>query len=108
LIAIKKRQGDYAEGELQSAMDTPKLIGDAVKNGKNKANGKLTIAFACGVDHAEHIAQEFFNAGIPPLHCMVACQLLSGRPLLALCEEVSSKPGNRLLKAAKRLDKEGF
>lgn len=27
---------------------------------------------------------------------------------IALCEEVSLKPGNRLLKAAKRLDKEGF
>ncbi len=65
LAGIKKRQGDYAEGELQAAMDKPKLIGDLIANWKARADGKLTVAFACGVEHAEHIAQEFFNAGIP-------------------------------------------
>ena len=65
LAGIKKRQGDYAEGELQQAMDTPKLIGDIISNWKARADGKLTVAFACGVEHAEHIAQEFFNAGVP-------------------------------------------
>jgi len=33
LAGIKKRQGDYAEGELQEAMDTPKLVGDIIANG---------------------------------------------------------------------------
>ena len=64
LSGIKKRQGDYAEGELQEAMDTPKLVGDIIANWKKHANGKLTVAFACGVEHSKHIAQEFFNAGI--------------------------------------------
>ena len=64
LSGIKKRQGDYAEGELQEAMDTPKLVGDIIANWKKHANGKLTVAFACGVEHSQPIAQEFFNSGI--------------------------------------------
>jgi len=64
LAGVKKRQGDYAEGELQELMDTPKLIGDIVSNWKDKAAGRLTIVFASGVEHAEHIAREFFNSGI--------------------------------------------
>jgi DNA repair protein RadD len=64
LGSVKKRQGDYAEGELQEMMDKPKLIGDIITNWRQKANDRLTVVFACGVEHAEHIAQEFFNAGI--------------------------------------------
>lgn len=75
LAGIKKRQGDYAEGELQEAVDTPKLVGDIIANWKKHANGKLTVAFACGVEHSRHIAQEFFNAGIP------AASIDGGMPL---------------------------
>ena len=75
LAGIKKRQGDYAEGELQEAMDTPKLVGDIIANWKKHANGKLTVAFACGVEHSQHIAKEFFNAGIP------AASIDGGMPL---------------------------
>jgi superfamily II DNA or RNA helicase len=45
-------------------MDKPKLIGDIYANWKAHADGKLTVIFACGVEHAEHIAQEFLNNGI--------------------------------------------
>jgi DNA repair protein RadD len=65
LQGIKKRQNDYAEGELQELMDDPKLVGDIISNWRDKANNKLTVVFACGIAHAEHIAQEFFNAGVP-------------------------------------------
>lgn len=65
LAGVKKRGGDYIEGDLAEAMDKPKLIGDIIANWKAKADGKITVAFACSIEHAQHIAQEFFNAGVP-------------------------------------------
>ncbi|CAK0776838.1 DNA repair protein RadD [Gammaproteobacteria bacterium] len=65
LSQVRMSRGDYREGDLQDAMDRPRLIGDIVKNWTRLANGKLTVAFATGVEHARHIAQEFWSAGIP-------------------------------------------
>ncbi len=65
LSQVRMSRGDYREGDLQDAMDRPRLIGDIVNNWTRLANGKLTVAFATGIEHARHIAQEFWNAGIP-------------------------------------------
>jgi superfamily II DNA or RNA helicase len=64
LTHVRIRAGDYREDELQEAMDQPKLIGDLVDNWRRLAEGKLTVVFATGVEHAAHIAEEFQRAGI--------------------------------------------
>jgi len=55
--------GDYAKGELATAMDKPKITGDAVSHYKKLCNGKRAIAFCVSLDHAAHVAQQFKTAG---------------------------------------------
>lgn len=64
LSGVKTKRGDYDEAQLAEAMDQPKLTGDIVANWKRLANGKKTVVFASSVEHAKHISQEFFNAGV--------------------------------------------
>jgi len=65
LSAVPTRGGDYAEGALEKAMDKPTLIGDILTEWKRHANGAPTAIFASGVEHSKHIAQAFWQAGIP-------------------------------------------
>ena len=65
LSGVKIKRGDYDETQLAEAMDKPKLVGDLVSNWKRLAEGRLTVAFASSVDHAKHIASEFWAAGVP-------------------------------------------
>lgn len=58
--------GDYAQGELAAFMEQdPVIMGDAVKHYKEKAMGLLNLVFCASVKHAEMVAQEFKNKGIP-------------------------------------------
>jgi superfamily II DNA or RNA helicase len=65
LSHVPTRGGDYAEGALEKAMDKPALIGDILTEWKRHANGAPTAIFASGVEHSKHIAQAFWQAGIP-------------------------------------------
>lgn len=65
LSGVRTRRGDYDESELAEAMDRPKLVGDIVRNWKRLASGRKTVAFAASVEHARHIAKEFWAAGVP-------------------------------------------
>lgn len=62
---VKTKRGDYDEAQLAAASDTPKLVGDIVANWKRLANGRKTAVFAVNVEHAHHIAKEFWAAGVP-------------------------------------------
>ena len=64
LSGVKTKRGDYDEVQLAAAMDKPKLTGDIIANWKRLAYGKKTVAFASSVEHAKHISQEFFDAGV--------------------------------------------
>ena len=63
--AVITKRGDYDEAQLAAASDTPKLVGDIVANWKRLANGRKTAVFAVNVEHAHHIAKEFWAAGVP-------------------------------------------
>jgi len=63
--AVKTKRGDYDEAQLAAASDTPKLVGDIVANWQRLANGRKTAVFAVNVEHARHIANEFWAAGVP-------------------------------------------
>lgn len=65
LSGVKIKRGDYDEAQLAEAMDKPKLVGDIIANWKRLAQGQRTAVFATNIAHAEHIAQEFFDSGIP-------------------------------------------
>ena len=65
LSGVRVKRGDYDEAQLAEAMDKPKLVGDLVRNWQRLANGRLTVAFAASVEHAKHIASEFWAAGVP-------------------------------------------
>jgi superfamily II DNA or RNA helicase len=65
---LHTRGGDYNKEEIAALMDRGAVIGDAVKNYKNIAEGKRAIVFAVGVNHSEHLTYAFQQAGIPASH----------------------------------------
>ena len=65
LSEVKTRRGDYDEKQLAEAMDRPRLVGDIISNWQRLARGRKTAVFATGVEHAKHIANEFWAAGVP-------------------------------------------
>ena len=65
LSGVKTRRGDYDEGQLAEVMDRPRLVGDIVRNWQRLASGRKTAVFAASVEHAKHIAAEFWAAGVP-------------------------------------------
>jgi len=58
------RGGDYAAGELEQAVNKPKITGDAVGHYLRLCPGVPAIAFCVTVAHAEAVAQAFRDAGI--------------------------------------------
>lgn len=62
---VTTRSGDWAEGELSEAVNTPQRNNLAVKAYRDKADGKKTVVFCVDVQHAEDMAKTFNYAGIP-------------------------------------------
>jgi len=69
LSAIKTRNGDYAQKEINSYMMADehgkKLVGNAAKHYKENAFGKLNLSFCTSVLSAQMSSQMFNDAGIP-------------------------------------------
>lgn len=63
LSDVKTKMGDYAKNDLSNLVDKPKIIGSAVDHYKKLCPGTPAVAFCVSVAHAEHVAQEFRNAG---------------------------------------------
>ena len=61
--SVKTRLGDFAINELAEVMDKATVTGSAVAEYRKHLNGRPAIAFACTVAHAEHIAEQFREAG---------------------------------------------
>lgn len=68
LKRVHIRRGDYDAGELGAAMDTPKLVGDVVRNWQRLAANRITIGFAVSIAHSRHLAAEFRKAGVEAEH----------------------------------------
>ena len=61
-----QNNGDYAQQEMLDLIDKPVITGSAVENyQKVLPHLPPTVVFCISVDHAEHVAQEFRDAGIP-------------------------------------------
>jgi DNA repair protein RadD len=65
LTDVKVKYGDYQKSEIALRMDKSEIIGDAIETYKRLANGKRGICYCASRAHAEHVATEFNNAGIP-------------------------------------------
>lgn len=59
------RNGDFANNELEIAIDTSHRNQIIVEAYKNYCMGKKAVAFGVSVEHAQSIAREFQNNGIP-------------------------------------------
>ena len=64
LAGVPKRMGDYDKTELANRIDKPTITGSAVEHYLRLCKGQPAIAFCVSVKHAEHVANEFRNAGI--------------------------------------------
>lgn len=61
--------GDYAKGQIADFMEHDKvLIGDAVRQYKQVANGNLNLSFCTSIKHSHLTVEDFKNAGIPSVH----------------------------------------
>lgn len=55
--------GDYVTSELEQVVDKPTITGHAVTHYKQLCDGAPAVAFCVSVKHAQHVAEEFRNAG---------------------------------------------
>lgn len=94
LSAVKNQGGDYNRTQLATAMDKPKLLGDAVDHWKRLANGLRTVCYCVNVEHSKHTADAFNAAGVPAVHVDAstteaelkdACEGLATGRYLVLC-----------------------
>jgi superfamily II DNA or RNA helicase len=65
LRGVRRVGGDFAQGQLATRVDQPRLVGDVVRHWARLALDRTTVAFCCTVQHAEHVAAAFSAAGIP-------------------------------------------
>ena len=63
LTGIRTRGGDFATNELTTLLDKPTITGDAVKHYSKLCPGEPAIVFCASVLHAQHVAQQFRDAG---------------------------------------------
>lgn len=68
LSKVKKTAGEYNTGGLQRAMDKPTITGDIVSHWLKLAENRITIAFATGVEHSQHLRDSFLAAGVTAGH----------------------------------------
>jgi DNA repair protein RadD len=68
LERVQVRGGDYAPGDLQRAMNRPKLVGDVAETWLDKARDRRTIVFASGVAHSIALAERFQRLGVAAEH----------------------------------------
>lgn len=65
LSAVRTQAGDFHKGELEEAMNKPKLVADIVETWLKMGDGRPTLAFAVDRAHACHIQKSFEDAGVP-------------------------------------------
>lgn len=68
LSSVHVRAGDYANNELDDAVNRKALVGNIVEHWLKLARGKRTVAFAVSVEHSRNIAARFQEAGVPAEH----------------------------------------
>ena len=68
LSGVQRVAGDYHEGQLQTAMMRPHVIGDILTEWECKHEGRSTVVFAVGIEHSRAIVERFKAAGVRAAH----------------------------------------
>lgn len=68
LSGVHSSMGDFAKGEASAAMDKPTITGDAIRTYQRLARGKSAVAFCVSVQHSQHVAASFREAGVVAWH----------------------------------------
>lgn len=68
LKGVKKRGGDFREGELEQRSNRRALIGGIVDHWQRRAEGRRTIVFPVGIKHSRAIVARFRAAGTAAEH----------------------------------------
>lgn len=63
MSSVASRGGDFAQDQAAAMMDKPKITGDAVAEYTKVARHRPAIAFCVSIEHAQHVAQAFCDAG---------------------------------------------
>lgn len=63
LSHLKMKYGEFVGSEVTAAMDKPVITGCAVEHYRKFAHNVPAIAFCASVAHAEHVAEQFRQAG---------------------------------------------
>ena len=65
---LRTRAGDFAQDALASAMSDATLVGNAVEHYAKLCRGVPAVAFCCGIDHSQLVAERFRKAGFRAAH----------------------------------------
>ena len=65
---VHSRMGEYVRQELLGVMDKASITGDAIKEYQRLAPGRRAVAFCISVEHSQHVAAQFRDAGILSWH----------------------------------------
>jgi hypothetical protein len=63
LSGVRSSMGDWVQSELADAVQRSSVMGDAIQHYRKHCDGQPAIAFCVSVKHAQHVAQQFRDAG---------------------------------------------
>ena len=64
LAGVRTVVGDFHEGQLAEACDTPTLVGDVITTWQARGEDRPTLVYGVNRAHAEHLQQRFQEAGV--------------------------------------------
>lgn len=82
LDKVRTVAGDFAQGDLAETVDTPERNALLVEAYRRHADGMKTLVFTVSVEHALHVAQTFWSAGIPAAYVHGGMKLDERRAVL--------------------------
>jgi DNA repair protein RadD len=65
---VRVKMGDYDQKQLAETIDKPTIIGDALEHYERLAKGKSAIVYCVNIEHSQHTAKAFRNAGYTAAH----------------------------------------
>jgi superfamily II DNA or RNA helicase len=86
LSRVRISGGDYSVQELAQAVDKQALVGNIVEHWMTHARRVRTVAFAASVEHSQHIAARFREAGVAAEHLDGGTPTLERDAILARLE----------------------
>lgn len=60
---LKMRMGEYKAGDVDAAVNIPRVTGEAVAYYQKLCDGQPAVAFCASIKHSEHVAETFRAAG---------------------------------------------